>query len=358
MRGVAFITSISKGILKVNKLHQEEFFGFWLTWVLRYLTFKLFDWEKYYLSGNNMEINYPLLIDGGLSNVLEQLGHDLNHKLWTARLLDQDPESIVEAHLAYLRSGARCITTSSYQATIPGLLSAGFERKRAEALILRTVQLAEEATKRAKAAGLIDHRFLIAASIGPYGAYLADGSEYLGNYGVSDEKLREFHMDRIKILDRSDADFFACETIPSYQEARVLSDILEQTRKQAWISFSCKDEQHINDGTKMEDCASLFSEHPNVFALGVNCTSPEHVSGLIEILKSYCGRKKIIVYPNSGEAYHASTKTWLGISDPELYLEMAKEWIRLGADIIGGCCRIGPEHIKMISNIIINFNRT
>jgi homocysteine S-methyltransferase len=299
-----------------------------------------------------MELTYPLLIDGGLSNVLEQQGHDLKHKLWTARLLDQDPESIVEAHLVYLMSGARCITTSSYQATIPGLLSAGFHRNRAEALISRSVQLAEAAIERAKAAGLIDHGLLIAASIGPYGAYLADGSEYRGNYGISDESLREFHLDRISILDRSNADFFACETIPSYQEAKVLSGILEQSRKQAWISFSCKDEQHINDGTKMEDCASLFSEHPNVFALGVNCTSPEHVSGLIKVLKSNCGRKKIVVYPNSGEAYNASSKTWLGISDPELFLEMAKEWIRLGADIIGGCCRIGPEHIKMMSNII------
>lgn len=303
-----------------------------------------------------MEIIYPLLIDGGLSNVLEQQGHDLNNKLWTASILDQDPESIVEVHLAYLMSGARCITTSSYQATIPGLLSAGFDPKKAEALIIRTVQLAEEAIKRAKSAGLNDHRPLIAASIGPYGAYLADGSEYRGNYGVSDDSLREFHLDRIRILDRSNADFFACETIPSYQEAKVLSGILEHTRKKAWVSFSCKDEQHINDGTKVEDCALLFSQHPNVFALGVNCTSPEHVSGLIEVLNSFCGRKKIVVYPNSGEAYNASSKTWLGISDPELFLEMAKEWIRLGADIIGGCCRIGPEHIKMISNIINNFN--
>lgn len=301
-----------------------------------------------------MWISYPLLIDGGLSNILEQQGHDLNHKLWTASLLDQNPESIIQAHMSYLRSGARCITTSSYQATIPGLLAAGYDRNTAEALILKSVQLAEEAIDRALEAGYMDQRPLIAASIGPYGAYLADGSEYRGNYGVPDETLMECHLDRIRLLDRSTADFFACETIPSFQEARILSEILKQTRKSAWISFSCKDEQYINDGTKLTDCISLFKEHPNVFAIGINCTSPKYVSGLVTLLKSTSGTKKVVVYPNSGEAYNARSKTWLGTSDPELFVEMAEEWISLGADIIGGCCRIGPDHIRRLKEIIIH----
>jgi homocysteine S-methyltransferase len=296
-----------------------------------------------------MRINYPLLIDGGLSNVLEQQGHNLNHKLWTARLLDKDPEAIVQAHLVYLKAGARCITTASYQASIPGLMTAGYEHDKAEALILRSIRLAELAIERAMETGFIDHKALIAASIGPYGAYLADGSEYRGDYGVSDETLSGFHQDRINILEASNADFFACETIPSMQEARVLSGILEQSPKQAWISFSCKDERHINDGTKIAECAALFKEHPNVFAIGINCTAPKYVSGLIQQLKDNSGTKKIVVYPNSGEAYNARTKTWLGTSDPDLFVEMADEWRMLGADIIGGCCRIGPDHIKRIS---------
>jgi len=299
-----------------------------------------------------MTITYPLLIDGGLSNVLEDQGHDLNHKLWTAKLLDQDPESVIQAHIAYLKSGARCITTSSYQASVPGLMAAGYDREKAEALILKSIQLAELAIERAMAEGFVDRKPLIAASIGPYGAYLADGSEYRGNYGVSDETLRDFHLDRIRLLDRSNADFFACETIPSYKEARILSGILERSDKQAWISFSCKDEQHINDGTKIEDCVALFKDHSKVFAIGINCTSPKYVSGLIKLLKAKSGTKKLVVYPNSGEAYSAKSKTWLGISDPELFVEMVEEWIRLGADIIGGCCRIGPDHIRRMSEIM------
>jgi homocysteine S-methyltransferase len=299
-----------------------------------------------------INIKYPLLIDGGLSNVLEEQGHDLNHKLWTAKLLETDPESIIQAHYAYLKSGAKCITSSSYQASVPGFIAIGHDSNTAEILIRKTIRLAEIAIERARESGVVDDNPLIAASIGPYGAYLADGSEYHGNYGVSDDTLREFHLDRIKLLERSNADFFACETIPSLQEARVLSDILKQSNKPAWMSFSCKDEHHLNDGAKIEACASLFTHHPKVFAIGVNCTAPKYISGIIKSLKPRVGAKKIVVYPNSGEAYNADSKTWFGLSDPELFVSMAKEWTKLGADIIGGCCRIGPDHISKMSGAL------
>ena len=300
-----------------------------------------------------MKINYPLLLDGGLSNELEKHGHDLNHNLWSARILEKEPEAIVEAHLSYLRSGAQCITTSSYQATIQGFMAIGFDRAKAEKYILKSIQLAEEAIERLMKTGFKGSKPLIAASIGPYGAYLADGSEYTGNYGVSDEELREFHVSRIRLLDSSNADFFACETIPSYQEAKVLAEILTKTKKSAWISFSCKDELHINDGTPIVECATLLADHPNVFAVGVNCTAPKYVSGLIKALKTSSGSKKIVVYPNSGEAYNADSKTWLGMSDHNSFALMAKEWAVLGADMIGGCCRIGPEHIKSIAAFLV-----
>ena len=147
-----------------------------------------------------MSISYPLLIDGGLSNQLERQGYNLNHKLWSAKLLDFEPEAIIHAHLAYLEAGARCITTASYQATISGFMSVGYDKVTAEALILKSVQLAENAINRFQTK---DNKLLIAASIGPYGAYLADGSEYRGNYGVSEEELRSFHEHRIRLLDNS-----------------------------------------------------------------------------------------------------------------------------------------------------------
>lgn len=288
-----------------------------------------------------MNIDYPLLLDGGLSNELERQGCDLNHKLWSAHLLDSDIEAIIRAHMAYLAVGAKCIITASYQATVPGFMAAGFSKEEAEHLILKSVWAAAEAVKRNGATDVS-----IAASIGPYGAYLGDGSEYHGNYQLSDAALKQFHAPRIQLLDQSNADFFACETIPSWQEAKVLSELLTDAHKQAWISFSCKDENHLNDGTPIAACAALFASHPKVFAIGINCTKPEYISGLIKALKSVPHSKKIVVYPNSGETYDAKTKTWSGGATCVL---LSRDWLALGADIIGGCCRVGPEQIQLIA---------
>jgi len=299
-----------------------------------------------------MNIKYPLLIDGGLSNELEKLGCDLNHKLWSAKVLTSNPDALVKTHLAYLEAGAKCIATASYQATIPGFINLGLDKTTAKSLILKSVELAEIAVEKYLQSASPETPPLIAASIGPYGAFLADGSEYRGNYGISDAALKEFHEERINILDSSNADLLAFETIPSFQEAQVIADLLMSCKKPAWISFSCKNESQINDGTNIEICAELPSKHPNIIAIGVNCTAPKYISGLIDSLKKKSGSKKIIVYPNSGEAYNAQSKQWIGLSEPISFQAMSKEWMEKGADIIGGCCRIGPEHIKSIHDIL------
>ena len=299
-----------------------------------------------------MNINYPLLLDGGLSNELERQGCVLNQELWSAKLLESNPEAIVLAHLAYLEAGAQCIISSSYQATLPGFMAIGYDQSAAAELILKSVQLAEEARMRFGLLYPNKAKPLIAASIGPYGAYLANGSEYRGDYGISDQELTDFHEPRINLLDGSMADMLACETIPSFQEATVLSTLLKNNSKPAWISFSCKDGKHICDGTPIEKCAALFAHHPGVMAIGVNCTSPEHISALILSIKARSGDKKIVVYPNSGAVYHAESKTWTGLSDSSSCALMVKEWMNLGADMIGGCCGIGPEQIKAMGKIM------
>ena len=296
-----------------------------------------------------MNINYPLLLDGGLSNQLESQGCDLDQKLWSAHLLQSNPEAIVLAHLAYLEAGAQCIITSSYQATLPGFMSLGYDKPAASTLILRSVELATEARNRYLLLNPDQVKPLIAASIGPYGAYLADGSEYRGDYKISDQELWDFHEPRIDLLDDSTADMLACETIPGFQEASVLSAILKNKNKPAWLSFSCKDGNHINDGTPIAQCAALVADHPNIFAIGVNCTAPQYISQLIQSIKTRSGDKKIVVYPNSGAVYHAESKTWSGLADPFACASMVKEWMDLGADIIGGCCGIGPQQIKAMS---------
>ncbi len=299
-----------------------------------------------------MMITYPLLLDGGLSNELERQGCDLNQKLWSAKLLESNPEAIILAHLAYLEAGAQCIITSSYQATLPGFMAIGYDKPSASGLILKSVQLAEEARNRFLSSHPHAGKPLIAASIGPYGAYLADGSEYRGDYDISDQELSDFHEPRINLLANTTTDILACETIPSLREAKVLSGLLEKINKPAWISFSCKDGKHISDGTPIEQCADLLSHHPTVFAVGVNCTSPEFISALIRSIKTKSENKKIVVYPNSGAVYHAESKTWSGLSDVSSCELMVKEWMDSGADMIGGCCGIGPQQIEAMGNII------
>jgi len=299
-----------------------------------------------------MNITYPLLLDGGLSNELERQGCNLNQKLWSAKLLESNPEAIILAHLSYLESGAQCIITSSYQATLPGFMAIGYDKSSANGLILRSVELAEEARNRFLSFNAPASKPLIAASIGPYGAYLADGSEYRGNYVISDQELSDFHEPRINLLDNSTADILACETIPSFQETEVLSEIIEDIKKPVWVSFSCKDDKHLSDGTPIDKCAALFAHHPTVFAIGVNCTSPEFISALIRSIKTKSGNKKIVVYPNSGATYHAESKTWSSLSDLYSCELMVKEWMDLGADIIGGCCGIGPQQIKAMRKLI------
>ena len=299
-----------------------------------------------------MNLSYPLLLDGGLSNVLEAKGCDLNNQLWTASLITANPESIVESHLDYLEAGAQCITTSGYQASIAGLLKLEHDLPTAERLIARPVELAREAIDRFISQADLAQRPLIAASIGPYGAYLGDGSEYRGKYDVSVEQLREFHRRRIELLDDSAADLLAIETIPSFTEAKVVADLLAGCQKPAWVSLSCQDAEHLNDDTLLMEAARHFAACDQVFAIGVNCTAPNYISSLINILQQSAPSKRIVIYPNSGEVYDPETKTWAGISDPQAFASHAIRWVAEGADIIGGCCRIGPKHIRQIAQAL------
>jgi len=291
-----------------------------------------------------------VILDGGLATELEKRGHNLNNKLWSASILISHPEEIRDVHLSYLIAGADCITTASYQSTIPGLLEAGMLQEEAKALILKTVDLANEAREIFRENDKEDESRiypLVAASIGPYGAYLADGSEYHGNYNISRVALQEFHQSRWEIIANSKADLFACETIPNYQEAAILLDLLKSTPgKYAWMSFSCKDEKHICDGTPIAECVDLVSEIDQIVAMGINCTAPRYISSLVSEIVNKGFTKPVVVYPNSGEIYNSTEKTWEGKSDFLQFGEACIDWYKEGATLIGGCCRTGPEHIK------------
>ncbi len=297
-----------------------------------------------------LERREPILIDGGLATQCEAMDCNIDGDLWSAVLLQSNPCAIVDAHRAYLDAGSEIIATASYQASRSGFMATGLSAADADGLIVSSVTLAEQAREEFLRANPGTERVpLIAASIGPYGAVLHDASEYTGQYGVTEDELREFHRGRLELLDRSEADLLACETIPSFEEAKVLAELLGEAMSPAWVSFSCRDQGHISDGTPFADVLGLFEGHSRVLAVGVNCIAPGLILPIIATLKSLAPDKAIIVYPNSGETYHAEDNSWSGTATDLQCEQSAQEWIDAGAQLVGGCCRIGPSQIDAMA---------
>ncbi len=291
-----------------------------------------------------------VILDGGLATELEYRGADLNDPLWSAKTLLDDSDLIRNVHLDYLLAGADVIVTTTYQATFEGFAQKKIDKKRVEAIFQQSIQLALEAREQfwqlpKNREGRIFP--LVAASIGPFGAYLADGSEYKGDYGLSVEELIIFHKKRLEILSPK-VDLFAFETIPSFHEAKAIAHLLKDFQNiPAWVSFSCRDEKHISDGTPLQEAIALIDKSPNVVAIGVNCTPPEYVVSLLS-LASTVTNKPLMAYPNSGEEWDAQKHCWLpGTSDAD-FGTMSLKWYAAGARLIGGCCRTRPSDIKNI----------
>jgi homocysteine S-methyltransferase len=260
---------------------------------------------------------------------------------------------IKEVHLDYFKAGADCAITASYQATIEGFAKRGLNESQAISLIQKSVRLALEArdefwTDQSHRAGRSQP--FVAASVGPYGAFLADGSEYRGNYGLNEKELMDFHRPRMKALIEAGAEMLACETIPCLIEAQAIANLLKEfPYAAAWISFTGRDDVHISEGQALADCVRQFEDHPQIAAIGINCTSPKYISSLIREAKKTTG-KPILVYPNSGETYDALENDWNGDPVYDSFGERAREWYAAGARLIGGCCRTTPEDIRVIAS--------
>ena len=292
----------------------------------------------------------PVVVDGGLATELEAAGHDLTDRLWSARLLADEPEAIVEAHLAYFRAGARIAITASYQATFEGFAARGIGRAGAAALLARSVELAAEARSRYRAerAPADPGPLLVAASIGPYGAFLADGSEYRGRYGLDRGALRDVHRERLRVLWEAGPDLLACETIPDLVEASALADLVTEVGAIGWLALTCADGGHLRDGTRVEEAAAIADATPGFVAVGINCTAPEHVEELIRRMAAVT-TKPIVVYPNSGEGWDAASRRWVPTTGPTVDAAAARAWVAAGARLVGGCCRVGPDRIAELA---------
>lgn len=278
-----------------------------------------------------------------MATELEQLGCDLSGPLWSARVLREGPEKVEAAHESYVRVGADVLLTASYQVSAEAYAEIGLTEEDAAMSLRGSIKIAERV--RARHPGL---RILIAASLGPYGAALHNGAEYHGKYDLSFSELVSFHARRIEVLAETGADLLAFETVPSLNEARaIVAALAPYPDIAAWVTFTCRDESHTAHGEQIADCGALLDSVPQIAAVGINCTAPALITPLIQALKATTG-KPIVVYPNSGESWNAQTRSWTGNADPASFGSLAREWRQAGAQIIGGCCRTGPEHVAAI----------
>ena len=279
------------------------------------------------------------LLDGGFSTALEELGNTLNTSLWSGELLKDHPDQVRAAHKLFADAGAQILITSSYQITYLGCTARGWSREDVDRAIVNSTELARFPGIK------------VAASVGPYGAYLADGSEYRGNYGLSKEELKDFHRDRLSALIATKPDLLAVETIPELAEASVIIELINEISPDMpfWISFSCKSESELSSGEKFSDAVSLVNSAPSAVAVGINCTKPAFVTSLLESASSSI---PYVVYPNSGREWDAVAKEWLGPVNSSFEIEDIHAWKSLGAIIIGGCCGVSSTDIKQLHALI------
>jgi homocysteine S-methyltransferase len=292
---------------------------------------------------SQLDLSDVRVLDGGMATELEKLGCDLSGPLWSAQVLREQPEKIAAVHASYLVAGADCILTASYQVSAEAYAGIGLTAEDAARDLRESVRIAEGVRSLSP-----ERKILIAASLGPYGAALHNGAEYHGNYRIPFGELVAFHARRIAVLVQTKADLIAFETVPSLEEARAIAAALGPYPEiAAWISFTCRDGSYTAHGEPVADCARFLDSVPQVLAVGINCTAPAFVAPLIRALKAATA-KPIVVYPNSGEGWDAEARCWTGIADAAGFGDSAREWRQAGAQMIGGCCRTGPEHVREI----------
>ena len=276
-------------------------------------------------------------LDGGLSTALENNGNKLTTSLWTGELIRSNPAEITKAHLDFINAGAEIIITSSYQLSYSGCSARGWSEQETDQALITSTKLAKDAATQS------GKSVKVAASIGPYGASLADGSEYKGNYGVTKSLLKEFHSKRLELLISTSPDYLALETMPDTFEVEILLELLKDCPIPFWISYSCTQGNQTNAGQSFQAAVDLAKE---AMAVGINCTKPELIT---DLLRSASSSKPFIVYPNSGRVWDAKHKIWTGSSSAGFSNQLISEWVGAGAQIIGGCCGISAAEIADLS---------
>lgn len=310
------------------------------------------------LISKDLENKKGLVVDGAMATELEKHGVKTDNDLWSATALIENPEAITAVHKSYFQNGADIAITNTYQANVKKFMELGLSEEESKNLIVKAVELAKKARSEYFATLSKTEQSkrpypLVAGSVGPYGAFLADGSEYRGDYDLTEAQYQAFHRQRMELLDYAGVDLFAFETQPNFNEAKALVDLLtvEFPEQHAWLTFSVKDSETLCDGTSLYEAIHYFDNIEQISAIGVNCTTLENIGDIVKNIRSVTD-KKIIVYSNNGDIYDPVTKTWQKNPQADTFSDLVPTWLSAGADLIGGCCRTTPDDIKQISRIV------
>ncbi|USS86998.1 homocysteine S-methyltransferase [Fructilactobacillus cliffordii] len=289
----------------------------------------------------------PVVLDGAMGTELEKRGVKTNDALWSANAPLTDPDAIYDVHASYFRAGAEIAITDTYQANVAAFAKVGIEKEAALDLIRLGVRLAQQARDNVKPDGLV------AGCVGPYGAYLADGSEYTGDYQLSPDEYEAFHTEKIQTLMDAGVDLLSVDTIPSFAEVQALTTILAQQSNlvPTWISLSIKDPYHLSDGTPLDVVAGWLDHSQAASGIGINCTSFANVLPALKLMRQVT-QKPLVVYPNPGDIYDPATKTWTAVEHPQTFADVVPDWLAASANIIGGCCRTTPADIEQIAKLL------
>ena len=303
----------------------------------------------------------PVVLDGAMGTELDSRGVDTRHALWSARALLEDPDVVAAVHSDYLAAGARILTTNSYQASAPTFRAAGLSRDHARRALEASVRIARTCAERFEATRPAS-RILVAGGIGPFGAHLADGSEYTGDYSIAhtdNPVFEQVHRSRLEVLAGQGLGLFALETMPRLDEARAVIALMNELAPgcQCWVSFQLRsDGEHLADGTPLERAAAWAEVEPAVVAVGLNCVAPAVVAPALAVLRASTG-KPLVAYPNSGDGYDPVAKTWTSAPPAERFTALAEQWLDGGARLIGGCCRTTPADTAALARVVASRTR-
>ena len=283
------------------------------------------------------------LLDGSIGQELVKRSGDRATPLWSTTVMIEKPGLVDEVHTEYFNAGATVATTNTYPVLYDRLKRAGLSDRRFE--LWDTAALAANNARDSHGSGLV------AASIGPLIA------SYRPDICPSADKSEKLYAEIVNYL-VPQCDFVLIETMSSIDQAEGALRATKTVDKPVWIGFSVEDFDgtKLRSGENLVDIKSILEKHkPD--ALLINCTRPEVVVDAVRIIGQF------------GYPFGAYANGFTKISDgflkdaptvdaleqrkdlpPSTYAEFAMSWIREGATIVGGCCEVGPDHIKELAN--------